>query len=157
MKHQRKNTKDKRNRRLNIPSTARGGFLRCSAIGAAFSIGIALFLGVIASLILFKTNDPLKFIVPSALSILYISTLLGGYISSRINKRSPILCGLLSSLFVLVFSLLVSLFVPVSLSSGYDIFSAIGSRLAVIVSSLVGAFIGTNYNKSRNSKKKRRR
>lgn len=157
MKHQRKNSKDKRKSRLNIPSTARGGFLRCSVLGAISSLGIAILLGVVVSIILFKTSDPLKFIVPSALSILYISTMLGGYIASRINKRSPIICGLLSSLFVLLFSLLVSLFVPVSHSSGYDIFSAIGLRLAVIVSSVVGAFIGTNYNKSKNTKKKRKR
>ena len=155
MKHKRKGEVSRKRSRLNLPRVKERGFLRCSLIGAASSIGIALILGVVVSLILFNTGDPLKLIVPSALSVLYISTLLGGYIASRINKRSAALCGLLSAVTVLFVFLLISLFIPVSHSSGYDIFGAIGLRLAVIVSSVVGAFIGT-YNKKVTKKRRKR-
>ena len=155
MKHQRKGEKNKKRTRLNLPKVKERGFLRCSVIGAISSIGIALILGVIASLILFKTKDPLKLIVPSALSVLYISTLLGGYIASRINKCSAMLTGLLSSLFVLLFLLFISLFIPASHSSGYGILSSISLRLALVVSSLVGAFIGISNKKSAKKRKKR--
>ncbi len=157
MKQQRKSEKNRKRTRLNLPAVKERSFLRCSVIGALSSIGITLLLGVVASLILFKTNDPLKYITPSALSILYVSTLLGGYISSRINKRSAVLCGLLSSIFVLLVFFLVSLFIPVSHSSGYDVLGEVALKLAVIVSSIVGAFIGTGNNKKSSVKRKKKR
>ena len=137
-----------------IKSFTPKGLLPCSAVGAAIAVLCALLLTFAVSAILYSTSDPSRLITPAAFSVLYISALAGGFAAARFNRGSALLCGLLVGAMLVVFGFTVSLPISRSLSSDYGIPVEIGLRVAVIVCSLIGAFIGVTKNTTNVKKRK---
>ena len=118
------------------------GFLSCSLVGAVIAIGISAILAIVFSYILYKTPDPTSYLTPIALSVLYISALLGGFISVRLNRGSALLCGLVTGVLLLAVAFILSLPINPSLSADHSIMEAVSLRVVVIICSITGAFIG---------------
>lgn len=132
------------------------GVLCCSALGAAASLVCGILLGLVMALVLYRTADPARYVTPAALSVLYVSALLGGTIAYRANKRSALLCGAISGAILLAIMLLVSLPFGIG-SSDHGIISALTLRALVIAASVVGAFMGAiepSKKKRKNYKKR---
>ena len=130
------------------------GFLSCSLIGAVIAIAISALLAVVLSYVLYKTDDPTRYLTPVALSVLYISALMGGFRAVRFNKGSALLCGLITGVLLLAVTFIFSLPIKQSLSSDHSILNAVALRAAVVVCSIIGAFIGIS---KPNPDKKRRK
>lgn len=137
-----------------IGSSIPKGILPCSAIGTVLSIAFTLLLGFIMAAILYRTADPARYIVPTAFSVLYISALIGGFFASKVNGGSALLCGLLTGAMLLALTFIISLLVSSELSSDYGIIENISLRAALIVCTILGAFIGITKQHSKKQKKK---
>ena len=130
------------------------GILPSSLIGFAIAITCGLLLAFIWALIIYKTSDPTKLVIPSAFTALYISAFAGGVASTRLNNGSALLCGLCVGAFMLMASLALSLPITGALSSGYKLTEALALRSAIMVCSLIGAFTGVSR-KPRQPKRKK--
>ena len=130
------------------------GILPCSAIGVAASVICVILLGFIMAAIIYRTSDPTSYIVPAAFSALYISSLIGGFFSSKLNGGSALLCGLLTGAMLLVVMFLISLPVSNDLSADLGIIENISLRAAIMVCTILGAFIGVTKQRSKSKKRK---
>ena len=130
------------------------GFFRCSLLGAAIAMALGTVLAVVVAFALYQAADPTRYITPAALSVLYISSLLGGFAATRLNLGSALLCGLTTGALLLAVSFIISLAISPSMSSEYNIINAIALRAAVLVCSIIGAFIGVS--KKKHDKKRRK-
>ncbi len=142
-----------------IKSYTPKGILPCSAIGTLVGIAAVLALALLLSYLLYQTADPGKYVTPVALSALYISAFIGGFTSSRLNKGSALLCGVSVGAMLTVLTFLLSLAVNGRLSADYGLAGSLALRAAIIVCSVIGAYVGAmkkEQNKKRNNKYKKR-
>lgn len=142
------------NKRLTgaIKSTAPRGLLSSSLRGFAVAVLCGIALLFVAALAVYSFADPNRYITPTALSVLFISSLLGGFAAAKINRGSALLCGLITASFFLAALFLLSLFMDTSLSAGYNLALSLGLRGIAIGTSVLGAYIGVS-----NKKKKTKR
>ena len=119
--------------------------------GALFALPFAWLCGLILVSVMaglaMTQADPAAMTMPLSLSVLGISSLVGGLITARRCGRSPLLCGLLFGAFFCV-TLWVLSFVfggraenPLSLQFSFPISLLV--RAAAIGLSVAGAYIGT--------------
>ena len=113
--------------------------IRSSAIGAGCAFGIALLLLLLASFLIRNASDPIAFIFPVALGILYATALLSGTLAVRLHGKYPFLCGATSGAILLLLCLLIRC--PVARTETTQAFSPILSQLAIPVFSVIGALI----------------
>ena len=130
------------------------GFFRCSLAGAVTVMAIGTVLAVVLAFVIYKTADPTRYITPAALSALYISSLLGGFAAARLNKGSALLCGLTTGALLLATTFIISLPISENMSAEYNLINAVALRAAVLVCSIIGAFIGVS---KKTTDKKRRK
>ena len=135
------------------------GFLRCSAIGALVAVASLLILAFLMSYVLYMTDDPGRYVAPTAYCVLYISSFIGGYFAVKLNRVSALLCGITIGAVLAVLTFLLSLTLNHTLSSDYGIVGSLTLRMAIIVCAVIGAYIGTikkENNKKRDYKYKKR-
>ena len=130
------------------------GILPSSLIGFAIAAFCGLLISFALALIIYKTSDPTKFVIPSAFTALYISSFIGGAAATGLNKGSALLCGLCVGVFSLAASLALSLPVPAMHSSGYKLTEALALRAVLVVCALFCAFVGASR-KPRQQKRKK--
>ncbi len=132
-----------------LKSRAPKGILSCSlcGLGIAMAVGICLLFAM--SAVIYSTNDPNRFVSPAALSVLYISSLFGGFSAAKLNRGSALLCGLLSSCMLLAILFLMSLFVEPTLATDRSLIASLGERGIAIGISVLGAAIGVSNKKKR--------
>ena len=135
-----------------LKSRAPRGILSCSLYGFGISLLIGICLLFAVSAVIYSTDDPHRFVAPAALSVLYISALLGGFFAAKLNRGSALLCGLLTAVMLLALLFLLSLFVDPSLTEDKSLVAALGERGIAIGISCLGSAIGVS-----NKKKKPRR
>ena len=128
-------------------------------MGVLTSIISMMALSVLMALIIYRTADPASYVTPAAYTALYISALIAGLASSKLNKRSALLCGLLTGGLLLAICFIMGLILSGAHSSDYSVVEDLLLKCAVLVCSVIGAFIGstqkTRKNKKRNTYKKR--
>ena len=132
-----------------LKSRAPRGILSCSLCGFGIAIAVGICLLLALSAVIYSTNDPNRFVSPASLSVLYISSLFGGFSAARLNRGSALLCGLLSSCMLLAILFLTSLFVEPSPAVDTSLVAAIGQRGIAVGISVLGAAIGVSNQKKR--------
>jgi len=139
----------------SIRSSAPRGILSSSLRGLAASLIFGILLLIATSAIVYATDDPTRFVLPTALTVLYISSFLGGLVSARSNRGSALLCGGLTSLMLLSLLFAASLCVSPALSADFGLPMSFGLRGIAMAASLVGAFLGVGEKKSKKRKNKK--
>ena len=132
-----------------IKSTGPRGILACSLRGLAVALLCCVALLFMISAAVYSTADPNRFVMPAAFSALYISALLGGFTSARLNRGSVLLCGLLTALLLLGVLFVLSLLMNASLSAERGLASALGLRGIAVGISILGACIGVSNKKKK--------
>ncbi len=113
-------------------------------------IGILLMLPVTA--ILLATKDPNAYHTVAGLVLLYLVTLLGGAVATRLHRRrTPLFCGLATACVMLLLLLMVSLILPSSQHS-YGTALRVGQHALLFPAATAGALLG-----AKEPKKQRRR
>ncbi len=105
------------------------------------TIGTALLLLTVASLVAYFQKDPDSLIRPLALLSSGLTAMIGGFAAVRIHKRSALICGLLNGSALTLLMLLLSLaFRP--FASGYSGAVSFLLHTAFLLLSVAGAFLG---------------
>ena len=85
-----------------------------SALGGIVGAGIALLITLgsllFSAMLCYLSEDPLSLTRPVGLILLYLCALIGGILSVRLGKGSPLQCGGFCGLAMLVFFLFLSFF-----------------------------------------------
>ena len=130
--------------------------LKSSFLGILFTAGVSLALLFASTAAALMTDDPISLVEPIGYVAKFIAAFLGGFICSKIDKRTPYMtCAIVGCTFILL-SMLFSLALPHSLASGMKI----GVRLVLHALSFVmfpvGALVGVKASKPKRKIKKRR-
>ena len=137
-----------------------------SAGGRLLFLGRATARGLLASLITlfvlctagaaaaFATADPDAYLLPVALGVMLLSALTGGLFAYRSYRRAPLLCGLLCGGCLLLATAFLGLFLPDSLSGGWQTPVQWGLRGGTLAFSALGALIASYTPKRRRRKRK---
>lgn len=139
-----------------IPASAPRNILKSVVQSFLIVLIVLVVSAMIVSAALYTLADPNRYIAPASISLFYIASLLGGFVSVRRYKGSPLLCGLLFAAMMLVGMFIVSLLLPNALSADRPLPLEIGLRGIAAALSVVGALIGSGQRKKTSSKKKRR-
>ncbi len=125
---------------------------KSSLMGFAAALASALVLWIAASAIAYANDDPDSVVGALGLGVIYISALIGGFVSVRQNKKDALLCGIVSGAMLALCFFVISLFFADG-SSSYSFLIELILRGAMLLMSVFGAFAGLN----RGNKRRRRR
>ena len=125
------------------------GIVHCCAVGLLFSVILGVFLALVMSWIICETDDPARYVTPTALIALYVPAFFGGFAAAVLNKKSALLCGLGVGVMLVALMFIASLLISNTLSGENGVISAVALRMAVLVSSILGAFVGITKKSSR--------
>ncbi len=120
-------------------------------IGTLIALAVGLLLLVIFTVIGLKLEDPEKFAPILALFSLFLTAVLGGYLSARTHKESGLFCGAASG--ILLIGILVLLVFACSFSIQLSLFAI--SAPAVIVLSALSGIGGVNGGRKKKPKRKK--
>ena len=121
-------------------------------ISSMATILSSLFLLSILSIFALKSPDPLSIIPIFGLISIMPSMFIGGYICSKIVKKSPVVCGIASGATTTAMTSILSLILTGIPSSGYGFFILITLHASAILFSVLGALTGNL--KSKKSKRR---
>ncbi len=120
-------------------------------IGMCIAIAVGFILLLIMSALALSFEDPDMSVGGMALAALYISALVGGFASVRMNSGEALLCGALVGAMLNVALVVISLFFRGGDPEGFGVGELL-TRGAVILMSVLGAYMGLHK-----KKRKRRR
>ena len=105
-------------------------------------------IALVASIILYNTNDPTSKIPIAGIASMYLSVLLSSFLMAKKNKSRYLLGGILLGTFVLLSSAMISLSIG---ENGND---GLIYKLLIPVFSLLGSIIGIKREKARKRRRK---
>lgn len=130
--------------------------LKSSFIGILLTAGVSLAMLFASTAAALMTDDPTSLVAPIGYVSKFSSAFLGGFICSKLDKRSPYLTSTITGLGFVLLSMLFSFAISHTLASGMSI----GIRLCLHILSFIlfpiGTFIGVKASKPQRKKKRRR-
>lgn len=118
------------------------GLVKSSTIGCGGGLLSALLLALIGAIVCICSADPHALILPVGLIALYLSALIGGWITIRHHKSSPLPCGALCGAMMLLLLVLASLFFDKGEDGGFSLGISLLLRALVPFFSILGARMG---------------
>ncbi|MBR2848392.1 MAG: hypothetical protein IKB87_02935 [Clostridia bacterium] len=120
------------------------------------ALASALILLFVATIIAYAQADPTRVAVPASLGVLYLSTLIGGAVASRLSDVSLLFSAVFGTVY-LFFTFLLSVFPFGDASCGFAVIPSLLARIAIIGAALLGGFIGKKREKRPSGRNKKRR
>lgn len=106
------------------------------------TVAFALLLMLPVTALLLKTGNPNAYHTGAGLAILYLATLLGGTITTRLHhRRTPLLCGLAMGGALLLLLLVISLILPGNAHT-YSTALQVGLHALLLPTALLGSYLG---------------
>ena len=96
----------------NTPTARFLALIRSSAFGVGCSLGVALLLLLLSTLLMVRMKDPTAWAYPASLTILYLTALLCGSVTKRQTKELSWMCGLTAGTLLMLCCLLAGCFLP---------------------------------------------
>ena len=125
--------------------------IRSSAQGVACSIGVALLLLLFAAFLIARSEDPVCWLYPTALTILYITAIVCGAIIMRFRHDASCLCGFVSGCMLLLVCMLLGCIVSDYPAASHP--GALLTRVPIPLLSLLGATLGKKHPRRRTHRK----
>ena len=130
--------------------------LACSIISGAVSTALALILTAICSLVALSQKDPDKIISVLGIAIPAVSYLLSGIVSYKLSHRAPLVCGVVSSVTLMLLLKFASFVLKLGADATFG--APIKAILCVlyILSGILGSIIAANlsFSSKKGSKKR---
>ena len=130
--------------------------LKSSFLGILISAGVGLALLFASTAAALMTDDPTAFVDPIGYVSIFVTSFIGGFICSKIDRHSPYLVSIICGAGFVILSILFSLALPHSFASGMTV----GIRLALHALSFIlfplGALGAVKAAKPQRKAKKRR-
>ena len=146
--------KRKKRKHSSIPKDSFAYLIRSSALGLAASMICAAISLLIGAAICYFAPDPNKYIIPVGIIAIYLSAMVGGFVSRRLQGGDTLLSGGICGALLMLAFLFFTLFFE---KEDGDIFSTGVSlilRATVIAASILGAFIGSRQRKAPRRRRK---
>ncbi len=131
------------------------GILTASLRGLVATVFSGAILLLIATTIIYSMADPTQYISSAALAVLYISAFLGGLVAGMGNRKNALVCGLLTSTFLLILIVSISLLPFPSTPHGGRLASTVLHGMAVLFTLLGAIANGRIGHKKRKFKRKK--
>lgn len=131
--------------------------LKSSFLGILISAGIGLALLFASTAAALMTDDPTEFVEPIGYVSIFVTSFLGGFVCSKLDKRSPYLISILSGAGFVIFSMLCSIALPHTLASGMNICIRLCLHALSFLLFPLGALVSIKANKPNRSKHKKKR
>ena len=130
--------------------------LKSCLCGLLISLSAALFLLAIMTVYSLNRPDPEGTLLPIASFLCYPCAMLGGFISCKIYRGSPSLCGIVFGLMMLLLSVLIYPMLPATDGHGMSALSFFALRGLLVLCCATGSVLGAKAF-SGNGKRRRRR
>lgn len=128
--------------------------LKHAMIGMIGFIVCGLTLVTAACTAAYASSDPSSLITPLGLAALLLSSFAGGFVTVKLTRTAPLLCGMVFGGMAALVMLLLSFVFSASASSHYTFMQGLLMHGFALLFSLLGAFTG-NYKRKPNPKKRR--
>ena len=138
-------------------ATNEGSFentLKNALYSLGISVGIGLALLLIGSGIALATSDPTSLIDPIGYVSVFITAFLGGFISSKLDKRTPYLSAIICGAGFVLLSMLISFAVPHTLASGMNIWARLGLHALTFATFPLGTLVSIKTSKPKRKKRR---
>ena len=132
------------------------GAIRCCTCGLLISLAVAIIIFSILAVYALTRPDPEGFLLPIASFLCYPCAILGGFLSCKLYRGSPVLCGVIFALMNLLLSVILY---PILPSTGASQITApwfFALRGLLIVCCAVGSFLGTRALSTGKRRRRRR-
>lgn len=130
--------------------------LKSSFLSILITAGVSLALLFASTAAALMTDDPTAFISPIGYVVKFISAFLGGFICSKLDRRSPYLTSALTGCAYVLLSMLFSFTLSHTLASGMNIWTRLALHVLSFALFPVGTIVGVKSEKSQHKKKRRR-
>lgn len=108
--------------------------------GAALGLVISLILALIMTLIALNSGDPSALLSPLALATLYVSAFVSGFIATRINGSSSLVCGIISGGIFMIFYMAVKFILPHADTQSHNFFVSFLYHVLTVVMAILGGY-----------------
>ncbi len=131
--------------------------LKNTLIGFFSALLVGLLGVTAATAVAYANADPdsiikMIFWIPPALSFFT-----GGMVSGKLTRSNPLLCGLLPTAYLLVSFLLIGIFFPKDIGSGYTLWQLLLLGGGLVLVAFGGSFVGAREKKTKAGKFKYKR
>jgi putative membrane protein (TIGR04086 family) len=120
---------------------------KSSFLGILITVGIGFIIMFASTAAALLTDDPTSFISPIGYISVFITSFLGGFVCSKINKHSPYIVAIICGADFVILSMLFSFALPHSFASGMNIQTRLLLHTLSFILFPVGAFAGTKASK----------
>ena len=131
--------------------------LKSSFLGILISAGIGLALLFASTAAALMTDDPTAFVEPIGYVSIFVTSFLGGFLCSKLDKRSPYLVSILCGAEFVILSMLFSFTLPHSLASGMNIWTRLALHAISFALFPVGTLVTVKASKPKRNKVRKRR
>ena len=125
--------------------------MKNALIGAVIAFALALLLLLLTTVIVSRAKDPLSWVVPLAIGTLYLTAMIAGIIARQFHRQTPIACGLLAGVILLLLCMAFSLFIPQDLQTTEE---HLWIHIIAPLFAVMGAYIG-HFHPPKHRKKRR--
>ena len=125
-----------------------------AAIGLIGFVVCGLILVTGACAAAYASNDPSALITPLGIAVLLLSSFAGGFITVKLTRTSPLLCGTVFGVMAAFVMLALSLCFSAAASSHYTFLQGLLMHGFALLFSILGAITG-NYKRKPNPRKRR--
>ena len=137
------------------PDTSLPLLARAVGQSVALSVIVGALLSLLAALVAYSNGDPDSLVMPLGLGALALCALVCGFDTRRRAHCSPLLCGLLSGIALLVLLFFFSCFLSDSLVGGWSSGSLWSVRGGVVLFCILGAAMSANAPRAKRGKRKK--
>ena len=138
----------------NAPALTR--YAKATARGCLFAVALSVVLSAVTAAIAYATADPDALLVPLALCVPALSSLIGGLATYRACRTSPLLCGALNALALMLAYFMLSYLLPDELRGQWPSGLRWGLRGGMLAFSMLGAVMGAYASKKRVKRRRHR-
>lgn len=145
------------NRHTHKNTQALNGTLKSTCLSLCASVGISLSLLLSGTAIALLTPNPTSLIDPIGYVTPFLSAFFSGFAVSKINKHAPYQISLITAAGFVLISMLISLLLPHSLTSGMQIVTRLALHTLTFALFPIGTFVGLKSSRPSHTKKRKTR
>ena len=131
--------------------------IRACTCGLLVSFAVAVLMLSILAVYALTRPDPEGFLLPIASFLCYPSAIFGGFMSCKLYRGSPVLCGVIFALMNIVVSMVLYPLLPSTDAGSLSTFWFFALRGLLVLCCAVGSFLGAKSLAVSGKRRRRRR
>lgn len=133
------------------------GAIRCCTCGLLISLAVAIVIFSLLAVYALTRPDPEGFLLPIASFVCYPCAILGGFISCKVYRGSPVLCAVIFALMNILISIILYPILPSTNESQLSALPFFALRGLLVLCCAVGSLLGAKAFTSTGKRHRRRK